>query len=53
MPGACRMKMFLMVADKFLPWREDGDASLQEESGRHLSKYKKNDINMVSHETLL
>ena len=38
MPGACRMRMFLMKADKFLPLRENGDASLQEESGKHLSK---------------
>ena len=36
MPGACRMKMSLMEAEKFQPSREDGDVSLQDESGKHL-----------------
>ena len=40
MPGAFRMKMVLMEADKFLQWREDWDASFQEESGKYLSKQK-------------
>ena len=36
MPGACRMKMSLMEAEKFQPSREDGDVSLHDESGKHL-----------------